>query len=462
MHPAVALVASSLQGSALDGKAYVVGGAVRDELLGKPLTNDLDIVLEGSSEECVQLLVDAGIAESDPAVYPRFGTAMVRIAGANVELVTARKESYTPESRKPSVQPASILEDAQRRDFTINTLLRRVSDGLLLDPLGTGLPDLHARILRTPVDATRTFYDDPLRMLRAVRFRWQLGFAYAPGLFESLCEQAPRLKAISMERIRDELVKMLALPDAAGALGDLMDSTLLDQFAPEFRPMKGCEQKGFHHLDVWDHTLLALKNAGHDDLILSLAVLLHDVAKPETKSVEADGRIRFLRHETRGADMATEILTRLRFSADLIDVVALMVRRHMVFNSMPELTASAARRLLRDFGDGTERFLSLVEADASALKPGVRVLDLEPVRHVLAEVQKEAPPELYVSPLSGDEIMGMTGLNEGMQVGALKRLLTEDVLDGIVAPGDKDAAKARLMEHWRNLPPQGDVAEGEP
>lgn len=448
MHPALETIRQVTTGTSFEGDLWLVGGAVRDELLGLPAKADYDLVTRGSSAELARLLFEHGVSEIAPVTYERFGTAMVRIAGVDVEIVTARRESYDETSRKPNVEPASYEEDASRRDFTVNTLMRGLHSGELRDPLGLGLSDLRDRVLRTPLDPAETFRDDPLRMLRAVRFRWKLGLAPAPGLYEAIRAMRPRLAIISMERVRDELTKMLALPAAPDCLRDLMDLGLTDLFAPELRPMVGCEQGHYHHLDVWDHTLLVLRNAGHHDLLLSLAALLHDVGKPPTRAVDAQGQIRFFGHEAAGAEISYELLRRLKFPQREVDVVVLLVKNHMRLGSAPEFTASAARRLIRDLDDQVERLLALVEADASALRPGVRAMDLGPIRNRLEEVRTQTPPETLVSPLTGQEIMALADLSSGPEVGRLKNWLTEKVLEGELAPDDKAGAvrllKARL------------------
>jgi poly(A) polymerase len=444
--PALQRIQTATLGTPFEGDLWLVGGAVRDELLGHPQKADYDLVTRGSSADLARLLHERGISSIAPVTYERFGTAMVRVDGIDIELVTARRESYDENSRKPTVEPATYEEDAARRDFTVNTLMRSLHTWELRDPLGQGLSDIQAKILRTPLDPIETFRDDPLRMLRAVRFRWKLGFAPAPGLYEAIHETRERLRIISLERVRDELVKMLALPNGADCLQDLMQLGLLEIFAPEFLPMVGCEQGAYHHLDVWDHTLLVVRNAGNDDLLLSLAALLHDVAKPPTRSIDAEGNTRFFGHEAVGAEMTREILRRLKFPQRDVDTVALLVRNHMRLGSAPEFTPAAARRLLRDLDDQTERLLQLVDADANGLKASVRRLDLQPIRQRIQEVQTATPRETLQSPLSGAEIMALTGLPSGREVGRLKQMLTERVLDGDLAPDDVDGARALLAQ----------------
>lgn len=448
MHRALQAIAAAIRGTPFEGDLWLVGGAVRDELLGRPVDNDFDLVTRGSSADLAHLLRAMRIATIAPVVYPRFGTAMVEVEGAKIEIVTARRESYDADSRKPSVEPSTLEEDARRRDFTINTLLRELESGAIQDPLGMGLADLEARRLRTPLDPIATFHDDPLRMLRAVRFRWQLDFAPAPGLYEAVQTEASRLAIISFERIRDELLKMLALPAAASALEDLRRLGLLRQFAPELEGLVGVEQGSFHHLDVWDHTLLVVRNVGPGDPLLALAALFHDVAKPETRFIDADGATRFFGHEGQGAKTTERILRRLKFPQRDIDAVASLVKNHMRLGSAPEFTAAAARRLLRDLDDQVERLLSLVEADASALKPGVKQLDLAPIRARLAEVRLPKPREAWRSPLSGEAIMALLGIPAGPEVGKWKQALTDAVLDGRLSPGDAPTAQQMLLA-WR-------------
>jgi poly(A) polymerase len=446
MTSALDAIRQATRGTEYEYDLYLVGGVVRDELLGLPPQADIDLVTTGPVEPLVELL--RPISSIAPVVYERFGTAMLRIDHTPVELVRARKESYEGESRKPQVEPATLEDDARRRDFTANALMRRLADDELIDPTGRGLEDLRNKTLRTPLEPGETFRDDPLRMLRAVRFRWKLLFEPAPGLFEAIAENVERLRIVSEERIRDELRKMMLQPTAPDAFADLMRLGLLDVFAPELRPMVGCEQGHWHHLDVWEHSLLVLRHvAGLGDETLSWAALLHDIAKPETKTTDAKGHIRFFGHEEVGARLTESLLRNLRFSTREIEPIARLVRNHMRLGSFESFTPSAARRLIRDMGDDTERLLTLVEADASSLAPGVRKLDLEPVRARLQEVRTATPAETLVSPLSGKEIMTLTGLPPGEEVGRIKTSLTEAVLDGRLEPGDTAGAR-ELVGQW--------------
>jgi poly(A) polymerase len=435
---------NSTQGTQWQGQLWLVGGAVRDKMLGKDAPTDYDLVMERDAIDLAHWLWEHEVSDIFPVIYARFGTAMVRIDGANFELITARRESYEEDSRKPFVEPATLLEDARRRDFTVNTLLENLHTGEVRDPLGSGLEDLRNQVLRTPLEPEATFFDDPLRMLRAVRFKQQLDFHFAEGLEEAIESASDRLAIISDERIRDEWSKMLTMPNAGQSMRDLMELGLLEQFAPEFQDMVGVEQGNYHHLDVWDHTLLVLDNLEAPNLSLSLAALLHDVGKPATRFIDEDGHTRFFGHEALGAQIAYRMLHRLKFSGEQVDEVVLLVKNHMRLGSMHDFTASAARRLIRDMDGAVSELLALVEADTHALRPGLQTLDLNPIRKRLAEVMESTPRSTLESPLSGEEIMELLGLSPGPEVGRIKAMLLEKVLEGELAPGDKEAAKRLL------------------
>ena len=449
MHPALRLIRDETRNTAWENDLFLVGGAVRDELLGRTPKEDFDLVTRGSSAELSAHLYDRGLAKNYPVTYARFGTAMVQVQGVEIEIVTARKESYDEDSRKPNVEPATYVEDALRRDFTVNTLRRSLHSGELVDPLGLGVSDLENRILRTPLDPAQTFRDDPLRMLRAVRFRHRLGFSPAPGLYDAIRVALTRLKIVSMERIRDEFLKMLVDPTGSDALEDLRELGFLPYLIPELLAMPGVEQGKYHHLDVWDHTRLVVQNVAEPSPILKLAALLHDVGKPATRTIDDEGNTRFFGHEGVGAEMTGSILRRLMMSERDVSAVANLVKNHMRLGSASTFSASAARRLIRDMGDQLEDLLQLVEADANGLRPGVRVLDLQDVRNRIEEVQRITPRTSLESPLSGEEIMSTLGLEPGRRVGELKAMLTEQVLEGVLAPDDREGAKEMLRQLGR-------------
>ena len=305
---------------------------MRDRVLGKPSAKeDIDLVLEGDALALARFFRERGAADFEPVVYPNYGTAMIVVKGHPVEMVTARIESYATDSRKPeSVRPGTLAEDATRRDFTINTLLQNLHTGEIVDPLGRAYADLEAGILRTPTDPKVTFEDDPLRMLRAVRFAARFGFAVEPFTWKALRQSAPRLSIISKERIREEFSKTLLTDRAPLGLNLLKDSGLLAEFAPELAAMVGVTQNEFHAYPVWEHTLIALGNLNADaSLTLRLATLLHDVGKPPTKAVGDDGKVHFYGHAERGAEIARRFLSRLKYPNDVIAAVSTLVAQHM-------------------------------------------------------------------------------------------------------------------------------------
>jgi len=420
-------------------KAWVVGGYVRDRLLGRAHL-DLDLVVEdGDALELARRFAQLAGAPP-PVTFERFGTAQVTLPGRLVEFVTARAESYAPDSRKPNVRQATLEEDLRRRDFTVNTLLMDL-EGNVHDPLN-GRKDLDAKVLRTPADPHQTFTDDPLRMLRGIRFAAELGFTPAPGLVPAMRELKSRLAppVISIERISEELRKMLESPRPKLALELLDEAGLLEVILPEIAACKGVAQTGFHTHDVFGHTLLTVEQTD-PDLLLRVAALFHDVGKPKT--AKGDGT--FIGHEEVGAEMARSALERLRFSQREIDVVAGLVRLHLrpVFYRS-EWTDGAVRRLARDAGPSLPRLMALARADiAASAYPYPE--KLEELQARLDAVRDERPSRLR--PLvTGEEIMRVRGIGPGPEVGRIKQRLEEMVIDGEIAP-DKAAIIDYMSKH---------------
>ena len=425
----------------LHAKAWIVGGYVRDLLLGRPHPNPDVVVEDGDALEVARRFA-ALAGAPPPVVFERFGTAQVTLPGRLVEFVTARSESYTTESRKPKVQRASLDDDLRRRDFTINTLLMDL-DGQIVDRLG-GRNDLERQILRTPTDPERTFSDDPLRMLRGIRFAAQLGFQLAPGLVPAMRAMRSRLAppVISAERVADELRKMLVSPRPKQALELLDEAALLGTVLPEIARCKGVPQTGYHTHDVYGHTLLTVEATG-PDLLLRVAALFHDSGKPAT--AKGDGT--FLGHDEVGAVIAREALERLRFAQKEVEVVARLVAMHLrpVFYSS-EWTDGAVRRLARDAGPLLDRLMALARADiAASAYPWPEKLDELQAR--LDQVHAEVPSRL--EPLiTGDDIMRITGIGPGPDVGRIKRKLEELVIDGAIPP-DREAVMEYLTANPR-------------
>jgi poly(A) polymerase len=427
-------------GSELGVKAWVVGGYVRDKLLGRPHPNPDVVVEDGRADELARRFADlAGAAP--PVTFERFGTAQVTLPGHIVEFVSARAESYPPDSRKPIVRPASLDEDLRRRDFTINTLLMDF-DGSVHDRLGSGRADLEARVIRTPAPPEQTFSDDPLRMLRAIRFAAELGFEPAPEILPAMRDMKGRLAppVISAERVADELRKMLVSERPRLAIELMDEGGLLEVVLPEVAACKGVAQGGYHTHDVYGHTLLALEHTG-PDLLLRFAALFHDVGKPVTAA--ADGS--FTGHDEVGAKMAAAALSRLRLAQRDVDVVAQLVRLHLrpaFYRS--EWTDGAIRRLAVDAGDQLDRLMALARADLSASAyPHPEKLD--ELRRRLEHALSERPSRLE-SPVDGEDIMRVRRLAPSPEVGRIKAKLTELVMDGEVAP-DREAVLAYLEAH---------------
>jgi poly(A) polymerase len=420
-------------------RSWVVGGYVRDKLLGRPHPNPDVVVENGDAHALAERF--ARVAGADPPVtFERFGTAQVSLPGHLVEFVTARAESYAPDSRKPDVRPATLEEDLRRRDFTINTLLMDF-DGNIHDPLG-GSADLRARLLRTPTDPVRTFSDDPLRMLRAIRFASELGFELAPDLVPAMRRLSTRLAppVISIERIADELRRMLESERPKLALELLDAGGLLEVILPEVAACKGVQQGGYHTHDVYGHTLLAVA-ATPRDLLVRLAALFHDVGKPATAA--GDGT--FVGHENVGAKLAKSSLERLRFSQKEIEVVAGLVQLHLrpVFYRS-DWTDGAVRRLARDAGPLLDRLMALARADiAASAYPYPEKLDELQAR--IDSVLSEQPSRLEPW-ISGEDVMKVRGLPPGPEVGRIKRRLEELVIDGELPP-DREAVIGYLATH---------------
>jgi poly(A) polymerase len=412
----------------IGARAWAVGGYVRDSLLGRPHP-DLDVVVEGGQAlELAQRFASLTGARR-PALFPRFGTAQVTWEGRQVEFASARAESYPPDSRKPDVRPATIEEDLLRRDFTVNAMLMDL-DGRVLDPLG-GRADLERRLLRTPREPERTFADDPLRMLRAVRFAAQLGFDLDPAILPAMRAQAARARppVLSVERVNDELRKMLVSERPGLALELLDQGGLVEVLLPELFACHGVRQGGWHTHDVFGHTLEVVEYTG-PELVLRLAALFHDVGKPATAT--PDGA--FTGHDRVGAELARAAMTRLRFSNLEIERVSKLVQMHLrpVFYQPGEWGDGAVRKLARDAGDLLWTLMALARADiaASAYPHAEKLDDLETrLRRVLAE----SPTRLRL-PVTGEDIMRVRGLGPGPEVGRVKERLEALVLEGTLPP----------------------------
>lgn len=459
-------IREATRSSIYDGQVYLVGGVLRDEqmpsmapagtCLPTALSDDIDLVLEGSATDLAQFLAEKGLSDHTPVLYPRFGTAMLTIQGMQLEIVTARAESYDSASRKPDVRPASLIADAMRRDFTINTLMRNLHTGELLDLTGRALEDIRAGLIRTPLDPLVTFNDDPLRMLRAVRFASRFRFRIDTKTEDAIRKKSNRLDLIhtdnpvvSAERIRDEFCKMMMCREPAGAVEMLRGYGLLEQFAPELLAMIGYTQNAWHIHDVWDHTMGALASIREDaPLEWRLAVLLHDIGKTATRTEDERG-IHFYEHQFVGAQMANVILHRLKFSNEQIRDITTLVEQHMrLGEARPGWSDAAVKRLIRDVGERAEALFEIGRCDISSMSPDAGVTDLAALRHRMEELERMANVTRIQSPLDGVEIM--TGLNipGGPVIRKAKEFLINEIIDGRLPDGDKQQALARLAEWY--------------
>ncbi len=431
---------------ALDVETYLVGGFVRDRLLGGPQGKDIDLVTVGTDPMPLLAAVASRFGWHPPERFERFGTAQIRGGAYIVEGVRARAERYDPESRKPDVRPGTLAEDVRRRDFTVNALCQTL-DGEVIDITGKGISDLLARVLRTPLDPAETFSEDPLRMYRAARFVARLGFSLAPGTIEAMRAQAARTSILSVERVSDEIRRMLVAPYPGAGIRVLREAGLLDLVLPELSAGIGIEQGGFHTHDVYGHTLLTVDKAP-PDLVTRTAGLLHDIAKPATHAIATDGRHTFHDHPQIGAEMARTILTRWRFSNDEIDDVTRLVRLHLrpIQYERESFGDTAVRRLIRDAGPLRAKMLDLARADTRA-SAYPTVEELDELEERMARLDAGGVVSAMADPLSGDELMEIVGRGPGPWVGRLKAAIREAILEGTIPPGDAEAARAWLDAH---------------
>lgn len=433
----------------IGARVCIVGGFVRDLLLGRPAVTDVDMVVEqGSAEAAAEWLRQRWDRRARVVAFERFGTAQIAflVPGGSrftVEVVKARAEAYSPESRKPTVRAGTMAEDAQRRDFTVNALLLD-SGGAVLDPTGRGLEDLRRGLLRTPLPPRETFSEDPLRMLRAARFVAQLEFQLAPGVEEAMAEMAPRLAIVSLERVRDELLKLLLATRPSLGLRILQRTRLLEEFSPELAAMAGVEQGGYHLGDVFEHTCLAL-DAAAPERVVRLAVLFHDVGKPPTAAVGPDGPT-FHRHPQEGADLAETVMRRLRFSGAEIDAVRQLVLLHMrPIQYRSEWADSAVRRLWQAAGELLPALMALARADTEGSSfPGLA--QLAELEGRLAAVGK-AHPQGIRPPLGGEQLKRVFQLPAGPWIGRAQKVLLEAVMEGQLPRPEEPGAEQVAIEH---------------
>ena len=441
---------------AMGARAYMVGGYVRDQLLGtstdKALqSKDIDIVVAGSglafAKNFDQHLKQAGSLVE----FSDFDTARYILPEFELEFAGARTESYSETSRKPQVSPTTIEVDLSRRDFTVNAMAREICArglGTIIDPLH-GQEDLEKKILRTPLAPDDTFFDDPLRMLRAARFAAQLDFTIDPGVYAAIVRNRERIQIISAERIQEELMKLLATTKPSIGLWVLEKSGLMAEFLPEVSALGGVEEAyGYSHKDNLTHTFMVVDNIAlfSSKPLLRYAGLMHDIAKPQTKKFVRGRGWTFDMHEHLGKKLTHEIGRRLHMSRDDMKYVAHLVRWHLQPIALMDegITDSAVRRLMVNAGDSLNDLLILCRSDITTgnqNKKAQRLKNYDLLEARIAAVVEKDELHAFQSPVRGEEIMILCGLKPGPTVGKIKKAIEEAILEGEI-PNEYEAAKA--------------------
>lgn len=435
-HEIFSIIAEEAEKAATD--AFVVGGYVRDIFL-KRISKDIDIVVIGSGIEIAQNI--GRRLNIQVAIFRNFGTAMIKYDGLEIEFVGARKESYRLDSRKPIVESGTLDDDQKRRDFTINAMaihLTKTNFGELVDPFN-GVNDLHEKIIRTPLDPEITFSDDPLRMMRAIRFASQLHFTIDPKALEAIGKNAERIKIVSTERITDELNKIILSSKPSVGFEHLFNTGLLQIIFPQLCLLQGVEIiQGKGHKDNFYHTLEVLDNVSKlsDDLWLRWAAILHDIAKPATKRFEEGQGWTFHGHEDKGARMVKHIFKHFKLPLnEKMKFVEKLVQLHLrpIVLAKEFVTDSAIRRLLFDAGDDIDSLMMLCQADITT-KNEYKIRkykdNFEVVKDKLKDVEEKDRIRNWQPPVTGEDIMKAFGLGPGREVGQIKNAIREAILEG--------------------------------
>jgi len=448
---AVRQLSSIIKKSPFRGKAFLAGGFVRDKILGR-LSKDIDITVEAPSGGIdLANYISKKLKIHEPVIFPTFGTAKIQLpSGVEVEFVQTRNEEYVRGSRKPSTSFGTLQEDVERRDFTINTLLLDLTTGKTLDLTGKGMDDLREGIIRTPLDPNVTFQDDPLRILRSVRFAVKYDFKFADDVLPAVKNNAEELNHISRERIQEELNKMLATKKPSRALNVMLKTGVLHQFLPELERLVGVKQGKYHYTDAWNHTMDVLDRSNDMEVnkvpVDRLAALLHDIGKPQKMTVGDDSQPHFYEHEKASADIAEEVMKRLKYSNDVIDKVTKIIASHMRVHGSSQWSDATVRRFIRDMGLELDNVLNLIKADRASHHPDyASMVSITNLEQRIKELQSQKPVEKMVLPITGHEIMDVLKLQPGPAVGKAKEHLQNLLLD------NPDMTKQQAIEALEKL-----------